>query len=677
MALHFLIKTQISLDNCVKFGDGLILEQHAAIRDLLRDRVGGQAAALFAEPLLSRGNDAAPASVSWYSEIDGKARPLSALPVSARGAVETYLSDTLAPLRALLDDPDAGPLLGAALWQLEPNDILVVGGRAVLVNWGMRPAHLGADASALSAHYAGTLGRYLPLTAPPGLAPASSNAASVARAAAPVVAGAAVAATAGAAIADGSTDGAGDMTRNAAGGNMANIANADAGAGAQTGASNAGMVSGTAAAGGAGAATVGASTAALPVLAWLPLAILLLLATLVLAWLLLPGTRLFPVADTAPVVTDQAALDLALDVDRDLRARRDALQAALDGAICRRDGTLVLPGGLTPDGLAPPALLPPGEAPALGDGPGDRVQAAPNSVLPPTPERVVVPDPLAEPDAATGELPTTSLLAVLENRTVLVLGVSNTSISNGTGFVVGPGLILTNDHVIADAARQGGQIMVFNDALPGPQPAEVLKTQGPLEQQGGDYALLRIADTSLPAYQVHRGQASLTLTNVVAAGFPGDVLETDTQFTALMQGDLRAVPGLSVTDGAIITEQALAAGTNVLVHSAPLSNGNSGGPLVDYCGRVVGINTFVRRGDLRTLNFALASEDLLTFLSGTPAAPTVVTEACAPQVTRPAPDMATPVPAALPADGDIEEGEGDAAEAQGDIDPATGQPVPE
>jgi hypothetical protein len=99
--------------------------------------------------------------------------------------------------------------------------------------------------------------------------------------------------------------------------------------------------------------------------------------------------------------------------------------------------------------------------------------------------------------------------------------------------------------------------------------------------------------------------------------------------------------------------------------------------LVDYCGRVVGINTFVRRGDLRTLNFALASEDLLTFLSGTPAAPTVVTEACAPQVTRPAPDMATPVPAALPADGDIEEGEGDAAEAQGDIDPATGQPVPE
>ena len=143
---------------------------------------------------------------------------------------------------------------------------------------------------------------------------------------------------------------------------------------------------------------------------------------------------------------------------------------------------------------------------------------------------------------------------------------------------------------------------------------------------------------------------SLTLTNVVAAGFPGDVLETDTQFTALLQGDLSAVPSLSVTDGSIITEQALAEGTNVLVHSAPLSNGNSGGPLVYYCGRVVGVNTFVRRGDLRTLNFALASQDLLTFLNGTPAATSVVEDACRPQVMRPEPAMESAAPDEVQAD---------------------------
>ena len=653
MALHFLTKTQISLNNCMRIGDELAIEKYAEIRGLMRVRVGGQAAALFAEPLLSRGNDTAPASVSWYSETEGNVRSLSALPVSARGAVESYLADTLAPLRDLLDDPEAGPLIGAALWQLQPNDILVVGGRSVLVNWGMRPAHLGADASALAAHYAGTLGKYLPLATPPGLAPAVGT---TSGSTAPLVAGA-IGGGAAAAAAAGTPP-----ASNASGGDIGTVDAQPNPAGSPQTPTAAGSGPAPPPAPGAAAddpkPTQGAG---LPLVAWLPMAILLVLATLVLAWLLLPGTRLFPVADTAPAVTNENAVALAEQVARDLRERREALRAAVDSAVCRPDGTLVLPSGLTPEGLLPPTP---------GDTPGDQTQAVPNSLLPPDPERVRVPDPLAEPGASTGELATANLLQVLERQTVLVLGVSGSSISNGTGFVVGPGLILTNQHVIADAMRVGGPIMVFNAALPSPQPAEILKVQGPLEQQGGDYALLRIDDTSLPAYQVHNPQASLTLTNVVAAGFPGDVLATDTQFTALLQGDLSAVPGLSVTDGAIITEQALAPGTNVLVHSAPLSTGNSGGPLVDLCGRVVGINTFVRRGDLRTLNFALASADLLTFLEGTAAAPAVVGDACAPEVVRPAPPLEDPMPAVLPSE---DAPDAEAAEDSGDA--GTGLPV--
>jgi len=621
MTLHFLIKTQISLDNCVKFENGMVLERHEEIRAILRDRLGGQTAALFAEPLLSRGNDAAPASVTWYSEIEGKARPLSTLPASAKSAVEAYLADSLAPLRLLLDDPEVGQLLRTALWQMNTSDILVVAGRAVLVNWGMRPAHLGTNASALSAHYAGTLGRYLPLTNPLGLsgralqeAPGASAVASV-----PAEAGASGAANAGmTAIGQAGTP----YTQSAIGANTGGADTRPPSDPSPTGSDSA--------------------RAVLPLVAWLPLSVLLLLAMLVLAWLLLPGTRLFPVASTAPAVTNQDAVSLAEEVARDLRARRAALRASLDGAMCRPDGTFVLPTGLTPDGLMPTVPRAPGAAPAEGDAPGDEVRAAQNSALPPNPERVVVRDPTAGPDAGTGALPTMSLLQLLEIRTVLVLGVSGNSVSNGTGFVVGPGLILTNNHVIDEALRSGGQIIVFNSALPRPQPAEVLKTQGPLEQSGGDYALLRIADTSLPAFQLHQAQTALTLTNVVAAGFPGDILEIDSQFASLMRGNLGAVPALSVTDGAVITEQSLASRTNVLVHSAPISTGNSGGPLVDYCGRVVGINTFVRRGDLRTLNFALAGQDVLLFLQDTVASPVVVTEACTPQVTRPAPAVAAP-----------------------------------
>ncbi|MGD9294783.1 MAG: serine protease, partial [Roseobacter sp.] len=65
------------------------------------------------------------------------------------------------------------------------------------------------------------------------------------------------------------------------------------------------------------------------------------------------------------------------------------------------------------------------------------------------------------------------------------------------------------------------------------------------------------------------------------------------------------------------------------------SKGNSGGPLVDMCGRVVGVNTFVVQGPMRNLNFALATDDLLLFLQDTPADPVVSSEACVPLVARP------------------------------------------
>ena len=77
--------------------------------------------------------------------------------------------------------------------------------------------------------------------------------------------------------------------------------------------------------------------------------------------------------------------------------------------------------------------------------------------------------------------------------------------------------------------------------------------------------------------------------------------------------------------------------TNAVVHSAPISKGNSGGPLIDMCGRLVGVNTFVVQGPMRNLNFALATTDLIAFLAGTPAEPVLSAESCTPMVARPAP----------------------------------------
>ncbi|MFC3117669.1 hypothetical protein [Jhaorihella thermophila] len=60
MADLFLTKTRISPSDLVEAGGRPVLERHAELHALLSDRAGPATAALFAEPLVSRGNDAAP-----------------------------------------------------------------------------------------------------------------------------------------------------------------------------------------------------------------------------------------------------------------------------------------------------------------------------------------------------------------------------------------------------------------------------------------------------------------------------------------------------------------------------------------------------------------------------------------------------------------------------------------
>ncbi|MEX0282141.1 MAG: S1C family serine protease [Arenibacterium sp.] len=565
MADHFLGKIRVSNDDFVEADGTPVLERHDALRAMLVERAGPEVADMFAEPLISRGNDEAPPTVSWYSAIEGTPRPLEQLSPGERERAERYLADHLRPVRAMAEETGgtAGLAMGA-LTVYGANDVVVVGDRPIITNWGLMPDGKGANAAARPAHYAATLGRFLPLTA--GAQPALS--AEPAAAAIPVAAGAAVAANAATATPV--------------------------------------------------AEPVVERERVITPLAWVPLLILLILSAATLAWLLMPGNRLFPVGEP-PAVTDQALLDATRAETAALNARKAQLQAALTGAVCRADGQLILPGGRTPEGLLPPAV---------GVQPSDRAEAAPDALLPSRTERIVVP-------AEGNEGEETSLLDKIEARTVMVIVMSAEGrVGTGSGFAIGPGLIVTNYHVIAKALN-GGQIIVTSKALNAPHRAEVLKHQGPLTETGGDFALIRIADTSLPAFEVHLPSESLKLTNVVAAGFPGDVLATDVNFSALRSGDLSAVPGMTVTDGIVNTEQQFGPATNVLMHSAALSSGNSGGPLIDQCGRLVGVNTFVRQGPLQNRGFALTTGDLMAFLNGTPASPSVVSSRCSPTVTRP------------------------------------------
>jgi len=353
-----------------------------------------------------------------------------------------------------------------------------------------------------------------------------------------------------------------------------------------------------------------------------PLAVLLVVFGAVLVWLLVPGTRLFPPAPVAAPGAEEAER-VAQAVNESLIARREVLQAALEGAQCRDDGTLVLPGGRTMDGLLPPRPGAPDAAP------GAPTEGSLTPTLPAPVERAVAP----EGDG-------TSLIDLIEARTVMVVAPGDPA-RTGSGFFVAPDLVVTNHHVI-ESAGPGG-VFVTNRGLGSLRPATVLATRGPFHVEGVDFALLRVPGAAQPFFEVLSTDTTLMLQAVIAAGYPGDLLVSDRAFAALQAGDASSVPGLSVTDGLVNTEQTVGAGTTMVVHSAPISVGNSGGPLIDYCGRVVGVNTFVRQGPMRNLNFALGAADLLTFLGYAGVQPSVVTQVCQPVVQRPAvPAAATP-----------------------------------
>ncbi|TDX33624.1 trypsin-like peptidase domain-containing protein [Rhodovulum visakhapatnamense] len=586
MAEHFLTKCQIELSQCLEIGGGLALESHGALTQALRERVSPEAAALFAEPLLSRGNDSAPASVAWYTDHPGEGRPLRALDEADRVRAEAALSERLRGIRAHLGDPEDGPLFGAALHLANhpDGDIWVVDGQPVILNWGMLPPGMARDPDTRGAHVAATLGRFLPLAGAPPLSAAEAL--------------------------------------------------ARRGDAAPAGAEAAPPVSG---AGPAGAVIAPDPVAPEPArrvwpgpIAWVPLLVLLLIAGGALAWLLMPGTRIFPARAPDPAIDRAEAAAAVAEINASLEQRLARLQAALDGAQCRPDGTLTMPDGRTIEGLLPPE---PGNP---ADAPGSRAAADPRPILPPDPARVQVPS-----DGASA-MDLTSLLELIEARTVMVVRYmadadtqpgQQVRAERGSGFFVGPDLVVTNNHVVEGAPED--RIFVTNRGLGQQYPVTVIKTAGPFGSTGRDFALLRVHGVNAPHFTLLKPDHSLKLQSVIAAGYPDDLLGD-------WRGGTDPVPDLAVTDGTVNAEQVLTQGTPAIVHSAPISQGNSGGPLVDMCGRVVGVNTFVRQGALRNLNFALSSDDLLAFLESAALTPATVTRPCQPQLLRPMVTPATP-----------------------------------
>lgn len=216
-----------------------------------------------------------------------------------------------------------------------------------------------------------------------------------------------------------------------------------------------------------------------------------------------------------------------------------------------------------------------------------------------------------------------TLLKSLEESVVLVIIISNETdqiVSHGSGFFITENKILTNGHVVVGEETNSG-IFIINEGL-GLHEAKLVNVVL-AEDVGQDFAILSI-DTAvarpLPV-RVVTDSKDLKLKQVYSAGYPGSVIESDLKFHQLIEGTLETAPDLVVTDGVINASQNMFGEIEAHIHTAQISGGNSGGPLVDQCGAVVGLNTYFRSDDEGVRNIAIASQEVFKYLQKQKIAP--------------------------------------------------------
>ena len=200
---------------------------------------------------------------------------------------------------------------------------------------------------------------------------------------------------------------------------------------------------------------------------------------------------------------------------------------------------------------------------------------------------------LAPASAGPVSLPGNAELQAAANRagpsTVKIVGVGCGQIQEGSGFVVAPGEVVTNAHVVAGIARP----QVEDDA--GFHPTTVVYFNPSF-----DLAVLRVSGLTesplvLDPDGVGRG------TEAAVLGYPGGG-----PFTA----DPAGVMAQFEAEGRDIYGQGLTV-RSVYEIQAVVRPGNSGGPLVEPDGQVIGV-VFSRSTTDATIGYALASPGVLS-----------------------------------------------------------------
>ena len=179
-------------------------------------------------------------------------------------------------------------------------------------------------------------------------------------------------------------------------------------------------------------------------------------------------------------------------------------------------------------------------------------------------------------------------------------------VGHGSGFAIAPDKVLTNAHVV-ELTREEKNLVI------GVIPSEGRKSYGGrviAYSPGNDLALIQLEEGHLPVSTFYAGAVG-DGQHVTAIGYPGTVDRAQ----GLGLKDMIEPLGTVKTSGNVSSGRSSHSFDTVL-HTAPLAAGNSGGPLVDDCGRVLGVNSFgsVSDGNDAEFGFAVSWREIASFL---------------------------------------------------------------
>ena len=200
---------------------------------------------------------------------------------------------------------------------------------------------------------------------------------------------------------------------------------------------------------------------------------------------------------------------------------------------------------------------------------------------------------------------------LLEKQVVRIVSYQNAikpedeKLGIGTGFLISnSGYIITNEHVINKSYKV--EVYLGDSDNTEKAEAKIIKISKDL-----DLALLKIDYKGLPsalkisAFSIKKGKP------VYSSGFPGasDIVKL-TFSSTLTNGMVSNVLNQRWASSPIERE--------IIQHTSPINGGNSGGPLLDECGNVVGVNTLkLVKDGVDGVSLALSSLELIKFLDQT------------------------------------------------------------